>query len=175
MEEESSGESVSDTDDSLSASDKTSQESSECDSSLEVCGVTLTEIGESSNSKRELEDEDLERMLAKDLSPKEKEDFKAMLRRNPYLFISNYVEILGVRVVKHHINLKPNQKPVALKLGLLIPIRLMQNSPGVLEYDGQITQLPQVSCRRVRNIGSIRQKDQRPRGDNVQETPMGFQ
>ena len=55
-------------------------------------------------------------MLAKDLSDGENEDFKVMLRKHSHLFISNYREILGVTVVEHHINLKPNCKPVAQKL-----------------------------------------------------------
>ena len=38
-----------------------------------------------------------------------------MLRMYPSLFIFDYGEILGVTVVEHHINLKPNQKPVAQK------------------------------------------------------------
>ena len=121
LEEESSEESVSGLDD--SSSSRTSQDSSECDSSLEVCGVTLREVGESSNSKKELEDEDLDKMLAKDLSPHGKEDFKIMLRRHPSLFISDYDDISGVSVVENHINLKPNQKPVAQKLRRLGNIR----------------------------------------------------
>ena len=39
-----------------------------------------------------------------------------MLRRHSSLFISNYEQISGVTVVQHHINLKPNSKPVAQKL-----------------------------------------------------------
>ena len=55
-------------------------------------------------------------MLAKDLTPVEKEDFKVMLRKHPSLFISNYSKISAVTVVEHKINLKANQKPVAQKL-----------------------------------------------------------
>ena len=39
-----------------------------------------------------------------------------MLRKHSHLFISNYREISGVTIVEHHINLKPNCKPVAQKL-----------------------------------------------------------
>ena len=103
---------------SSSASNNTSQGSGECDSSLEVCGETLKEPSENDgeSSKRELRDEDLEKMLAKDLSATEKEEFKVMLRKHPSLFISDYCEISRVTVVEHQINLKPNQKPVAHKL-----------------------------------------------------------
>ena len=68
---------------------------------------------EGESLKKELKDEDLEKMLAKDLLATEKEEFKVMLRKYPSLLISDYCEILGVTVVEHQINLKPNQKPVA--------------------------------------------------------------
>ena len=55
-------------------------------------------------------------MLAKDLTPAEKENFKVVLRKYPALCISNYSEIAGVTVVEHKINLKAHQKPVAQKL-----------------------------------------------------------
>ena len=68
------------------------------------------------SSQKRLNDEDLEKMLAKDLSVEEKENFKVMLRRYPSLFISDYGEITGVTAVQHQINLKPNRKSVAQKL-----------------------------------------------------------
>ena len=101
-----------------SASEETNQSSSEYDSSLEVCGITLKEPSENNgeSSQREFKDEDLEKILAKDLSADEKEGFKVMLRKHPSLFISDYNEISGVTAVEHQINLKANQKPVAQKL-----------------------------------------------------------
>ena len=36
--------------------------------------------------------------------------------KHPSLFISNYYDIIGVNVVEHCINLKPNYKPMAQKL-----------------------------------------------------------
>ena len=116
MEVETSEESESSTGSSSSVSEDTSQSSSECDSSLEVCGVTLKEPGENGgeSSKRELRrDEDLEKMIEKDLSAEEKEEFKVMLRKHPSLVIFDYYEISGVTVVEHQINLKSNQKPMA--------------------------------------------------------------
>ena len=79
----------------------TSQTSSEYDSSIEVCGVTLREPSECAGgcSRKELKDEDLEKMIAKDLSAKETKSFEVMLRKHPSLFISNYSEILGVTTV----------------------------------------------------------------------------
>ena len=83
-----------------------------------MCGIVLKQStssdGESTSG--ELKDEELENMLAKDLSDGEKEEFKVMLRKHSHLFIYNYHEILGVTVVEHHINLKPNCKSVAQKL-----------------------------------------------------------
>ena len=104
-----------------SVSESTGQSSSECDSSLEICGVTLKEPREDGgeSSQKELGDEDLEKMLAKDISIEENKDFKVMLRKHPSLFISHYSEISGVIVVEHTINLKANQKPVAQKLRCL--------------------------------------------------------
>ena len=63
--------------------------------------------------KKELKNEDLEKMIAKDLSTEEREGFKVMLRKHPSLFISDYSEISRVTVVQHQINLKPNTKPIA--------------------------------------------------------------
>ena len=100
------------------ASKGTSHSISECDSSLEICGVTLKEPREDGGEsfQKEIRHEDLEKMLAKDLLVEEKEDFKVMLRKHPSLFISDYSKILGVTVVEHQINLKANQKLVAQKL-----------------------------------------------------------
>ena len=80
--------------------------------------MTIKDLGEGSSkvSQKELRDDELEKMLAKDLTPAEKENFKVMLRNYPSLFISNYSEIAGVTVVEHQINLKANQKPMAQKL-----------------------------------------------------------
>ena len=119
LEIETSKESDSSTEPSSSVTSKSTSESgSECDSSLEICGVTLRDPSEniSGNSQKELKDEGVEKMLAKDLSMEEKEEFKIMLRKHPSLFISDYCEILRVTVVEHQINLKPNQKSMAHNL-----------------------------------------------------------
>ena len=99
-------------------SEDTSRDNNECDSSLEVCGITLKDLSKDGGKipQKKLNDEDLEKMLAKDLLATEKEEFKVMLRRHPSLFIFYYSKISGVLVVEHHINLKPNQKLMAQKL-----------------------------------------------------------
>ena len=68
------------------------------------------------STKGVLKEEDMEMMLAKDLTDKEKEDFKEMLGKHSSLFISDYCDITGVNVVEHYINLKPNCRLVAQKL-----------------------------------------------------------
>lgn len=110
LDKETSEESKSSTKTSSSRSESTSQSSSEGDSSIEICGVTLGGSSEAGgeSSQRELKDADLERMLAKDLSPAKKEDFKVMLRKHPSLFIFDYGKITGVTTVQHQINLKSN-------------------------------------------------------------------
>ena len=115
LEEETSKERESSIEPSSSVGESTSQSSVEGDSSIEICGVTLREPSENGgeSSQKELRDEDLEKMLAKDLSSTEKKEFKVML---PSLFIFDYGEITRVMAVQHQINLKPNQKPMAQKL-----------------------------------------------------------
>ena len=70
LEVETSEESESSSYSSSSVDGETSQSSSEYDSPLEVCGVTLREPSEWAGgcSRKELKDEDLEKMIAKDLS-----------------------------------------------------------------------------------------------------------
>ena len=69
LEEETLEESESSTKTSSFVSRSTSQSSSECDNSIEICGVTLKDPSENGgeSSQKELKDEDLEKMLAKDL------------------------------------------------------------------------------------------------------------
>ena len=83
-----------------------------------MCGVTLREPSECTRgcSRKELKDEDLEKMIAKYLLEEERESFKVMLRKHPSLFISDYSEISGVTAVQHQINLKPNMKLMAQRI-----------------------------------------------------------
>ena len=95
-----------------------SSEESESDNLLEVLGFILknsTLVGGKS-TKGVLKNEDMEKMLAKDLPDKEKEDFKVMLSKHASLFICDYCDITSVNVVEHYINLKPNCRLVAQKL-----------------------------------------------------------
>ncbi|MCO5579085.1 hypothetical protein L7F22_032937 [Adiantum nelumboides] len=61
-------------------------------------------------------EERLRKMLAKDLTKEEEEDYINTFKRYPHLFITEYSMIKGVDVIQHHIDLKPDTKPVAQKL-----------------------------------------------------------
>ncbi|MCO5588722.1 hypothetical protein L7F22_042681 [Adiantum nelumboides] len=69
-------------------------------------------------------------MLAKDLTKEEEEDYINMFKRYPHLFITDYSMIKGVDVIQHHIDLKPNAKPVAQKLRKL----------GVVQQEALLTE-----------------------------------
>ncbi|MCO5572576.1 hypothetical protein L7F22_026332 [Adiantum nelumboides] len=61
-------------------------------------------------------EERLRKMLSKDLTKEEEEDYINMFKRYPHLFITDYSMIKGVDVIQHHIDLKLDAKPVAQKL-----------------------------------------------------------
>ncbi|MCO5583193.1 hypothetical protein L7F22_037101 [Adiantum nelumboides] len=61
-------------------------------------------------------EERLRKMLAKDLTKEEEKDYINMIKRYPHLFIIDYSMIKGVDVIQHHIDLKPDAKPIAQKL-----------------------------------------------------------
>ncbi|MCO5556434.1 hypothetical protein L7F22_009983 [Adiantum nelumboides] len=61
-------------------------------------------------------EERLRKMLAKDLTKEEEEDYINMLKWYPHLFITDYSMIKGVDVIQGHIDLKLDAKLVAQKL-----------------------------------------------------------
>ena len=79
LEEETSEESESSTETSSFASGSTSQSSSECDSSIEICGVTLKDPSENGgeSSQKELKDEDLEKMLTRISQPRRRKSLRS--------------------------------------------------------------------------------------------------
>ena len=107
---------------------------SESESSLEVMGVVLGSPMPIEGNVECLSDERMERMLAKDLTKDEKEEFKDMLKRHSSLFISNYEQISGVSVVQHHINVKTGSKPMAQKLRRL----------GTVQQDALLTEVKKL-------------------------------
>ncbi|MCO5566805.1 hypothetical protein L7F22_020486 [Adiantum nelumboides] len=63
------------------------------------------------------------KMLGKDLTKEEEEDYINMFKRYPHLFITDYSMIKGVDVIQHHIDLKPDAKPIAQKLRRLVVLQ----------------------------------------------------
>ncbi|MCO5585807.1 hypothetical protein L7F22_039740 [Adiantum nelumboides] len=94
------------------------------ESSMEVMGLVFQQP-QAKGSSTEVEvtvqeepmlEERFRNMLAKDLTKEEEEDYINMFKRYPHLFITDYSMIKGVDVIQHHIDLKPDAKPVAQKL-----------------------------------------------------------
>ncbi|MCO5553787.1 hypothetical protein L7F22_007313 [Adiantum nelumboides] len=94
------------------------------ESSIEVMGLVFQQPqAKGSSTKVEVTaqeepmlEERFKNILAKDLSKEEEEDYINMFKRYPHLFITDYSMIKGVDVIQHHIDLKPDVKPVAQKL-----------------------------------------------------------
>ncbi|MCO5553788.1 hypothetical protein L7F22_007314 [Adiantum nelumboides] len=94
------------------------------ESSMEVMGLVFQQPqAKGSSTKVEVTaqeepmlEERFKNILAKDLSKEEEEDYINMFKRYPHLFITDYSMIKGVDVIQHHIDLKPDVKPVAQKL-----------------------------------------------------------
>ncbi|MCO5597379.1 hypothetical protein L7F22_051455 [Adiantum nelumboides] len=96
------------------------------ESSMEVMGLAFQQPhAKGSLTSKEVEvvtqeepmlEEQFMKMLAKDLTKEEEEDYINMFKRYPHLFITDYSMIKGVDVIQHHIDLKPDAKPVAQKL-----------------------------------------------------------
>ncbi|MCO5586477.1 hypothetical protein L7F22_040417 [Adiantum nelumboides] len=93
------------------------------ESSMELMGLVFQQA-QAKGSSMEVEvtaqeepmlEERLRKMLAKDLTKEEEEDYINIFKRYPHLFITDYSMIKGVDVI-HHINLKPDAKPIAQKL-----------------------------------------------------------
>ncbi|MCO5574670.1 hypothetical protein L7F22_028460 [Adiantum nelumboides] len=63
-----------------------------------------------------VEKSNLAKILAKDLTNKEKQAYLTMLEDFPRLFIKGYDEITRVTIVQHHINLKEESKPTVQRL-----------------------------------------------------------
>ena len=55
-------------------------------------------------------------MFSIDMYFDEREEYLRMMKRLPTHFIDGYHKIIGVTMVKHHIQLKDGSKPMAQKL-----------------------------------------------------------
>ncbi|MCO5607837.1 hypothetical protein L7F22_062038 [Adiantum nelumboides] len=111
------------------------------ESSMEVMGLVFQQPqAKGSSTSKEVEvvakeeptmEERLRKMLSKDLTKEEEEDYINMFKRYPHLFITDYSMIKGVDVIQHHIDLKPDAKPVAQKLRRL----------GVVQQEALLTEV----------------------------------
>ncbi|MCO5555429.1 hypothetical protein L7F22_008974 [Adiantum nelumboides] len=96
------------------------------ESSMEVMGLVLQQPqAKGSSTSKEVKvvtqeepmlEKRFRKMLAKDLTKEEEEDYINMFKRYSHLFITDYSMIKGVDVIQHHIDLKPDAKPIAQKL-----------------------------------------------------------
>ncbi|MCO5572368.1 hypothetical protein L7F22_026121 [Adiantum nelumboides] len=111
------------------------------ESSMEVMGPVFQQPqAKGSSTSKEVEvvaqeepilEERLRKMLDKDLTKEEEEDYINMFKRYPHLFNTDYSMIKGVDVIQHHIDLKPDAKPVAQKL----------RSLGVVQQEALLTEV----------------------------------
>ncbi|MCO5602872.1 hypothetical protein L7F22_057011 [Adiantum nelumboides] len=111
------------------------------ESSMEVMGLIFQQPqAKGSSMSKEVEvvakeepmmEERLRKMLSKDLTKEEEEDYINMFKRYPHLFITDYSMIKGVDVIQHHIDLKPDAKPIAQKLRRL----------GVVQQEDLLTEV----------------------------------
>ncbi|MCO5596828.1 hypothetical protein L7F22_050898 [Adiantum nelumboides] len=123
------------------------------ESSMEVMGFVFQQpqAKESSTSK-EVEvkvqeepmlEERLRKMLAKDLTKEEEEDYINMFKRYPHLFITDYSMIKEVDVIQHHIDLKLDAKPIAQKLRRL----------GVVQQEALLSERVEDGLQRLYQYG----------------------
>ncbi|MCO5602428.1 hypothetical protein L7F22_056560 [Adiantum nelumboides] len=110
------------------------------ESSMEVMGLVFQQPqAKGLSTSKEVEvvakeepmmEERLRKMLSKDLTKEEEEDYINMFKRYPHLFITNYLMIKGVDAIQHHIGLKPDAKTIAQKLRRL----------GVVQQEALLTE-----------------------------------
>ncbi|MCO5567827.1 hypothetical protein L7F22_021523 [Adiantum nelumboides] len=65
---------------------------------------------------QENNEEMIEGMLSKNLTQEERMEYKQMLQKFPNLFVKDYINVRGVDIVQHQIELKPESQPRAQKL-----------------------------------------------------------
>ena len=99
-----------------STTESEEETSSEESSSLDMMGVTfileLANGGEFLSEKGDKEQEaKINGMLVSDLMSEEREEYIAMLKRYPNMFIIDYSQIKRVTVIEHKIELRPEAKP----------------------------------------------------------------
>ncbi|MCO5595847.1 hypothetical protein L7F22_049898 [Adiantum nelumboides] len=92
---------------------------------MEVMGIRLRPVNKEQASQVEEEvkeqpqehnEEMIEGMLSKNLTQEERMECKQMLQKFPNLFVKDYINVRGVDIVQHQIELKPESQPRAQKL-----------------------------------------------------------
>ncbi|MCO5596440.1 hypothetical protein L7F22_050503 [Adiantum nelumboides] len=95
---------------------------------MEVMGIKLRPVNKEQASQVEEEvkeqpqehnEEMIEGMLSKNLTQEERVEYKQMLQKFPNLFVKDYINVRGVDIVQHQIELKPESQPRAQKLRTL--------------------------------------------------------
>ncbi|MCO5610141.1 hypothetical protein L7F22_064376 [Adiantum nelumboides] len=94
---------------------------------MEVMGIRLRPINNDQASQMEEEiksqeqpqennEEMIEGMLSRILTHGEQVEYKQMLQKIPILFVKDYINVRGVDIVQHQIELKPKSQPQTQKL-----------------------------------------------------------
>ncbi|MCO5588627.1 hypothetical protein L7F22_042584 [Adiantum nelumboides] len=132
------------------------------ESSMEVMGLVFQQPqAKGSSTSKEVEvvakeepmmEERLRKMLSKDLTKEEEEDYINMFKRYPHLFITDYSMIKGVDVIQHHIDLKPDAKPVAQKLRRL----------GVVQQEALLTEVNKLLKADYKPLNAATKRDHFP-------------
>ncbi|MCO5612817.1 hypothetical protein L7F22_067088 [Adiantum nelumboides] len=95
------------------------------DSSMEVMGIRLRPVNkeqasqveeEAKEQPQESNEEMIKGMLSKTLTQGERVEYKQMLQKFPNLFVKDYINVRGVDIVQHQIELKPESQSRAQKL-----------------------------------------------------------
>ncbi|MCO5599976.1 hypothetical protein L7F22_054083 [Adiantum nelumboides] len=110
---------------STTTSEEDSDITTEEDSSMEVMGIRFRPVNkeqayqveeEVKEQPQEHNEEMIEGMLSKNLTQEERVEYKQMLQKFPNLFVKDYINVRGVDIVQHQIELKPESQSRAQKL-----------------------------------------------------------
>ncbi|MCO5569095.1 hypothetical protein L7F22_022802 [Adiantum nelumboides] len=109
----------------IASEEEDSNITTEEDSSMEVMGIRIRPVNKEEASQVEEEvkeqpqennEEMIEGMLSKTLTQEERVEYKQMLQKFPNLFVKDYINVRGVDIVQHQIEIKPESQPRAQKL-----------------------------------------------------------
>ncbi|MCO5551646.1 hypothetical protein L7F22_005150 [Adiantum nelumboides] len=121
---------------------------------MEVMGIRLRPVNKDQASQEEEEvksqeqpqennEEMVEGMLSKTLTQGERVEYKQMLLDFPNLFVKDYINVRGVDIVQHQIELKPESQPRAQKLQKL----------GVVKEEALLKEKVEEGLQRLNGFG----------------------